>query len=145
MRYINVSVAMLVWAVRLSICAQPAATTVLKVVGERHKLLLDAEGQVVGWGAFDDGRLGAVGGSSRLDAGFKLPVLISLPGRDTDVAAGEGTSYALLVDGTVVAWGRADAGQMGNGSVSTRNFSKPYSNGTASPVRIADLADVVQI
>jgi alpha-tubulin suppressor-like RCC1 family protein len=107
--------------------------------------LLDADGRVVGWGAFDDGQLGPAGGSSRLDAGFSLPVLIPLPGRARDVAAGEGTSYALLTDGTVLAWGRADAGQLGNGSAAVRDFSKPFSNGSPNPVRVAGLAGVVQI
>jgi CO/xanthine dehydrogenase FAD-binding subunit len=122
-----------------------AATSVAKIVGELHKLLLGTDGQVVGWGAFDDGQLGAAGGSSSLDAGFNLPVPIPLPGRATDVAAGEGTSYALLADGTVVAWGRADAGQLGNELLSSRDSSKPFKNGSASPVRVAGLADVVQI
>jgi alpha-tubulin suppressor-like RCC1 family protein len=145
MRCITVAFAMLAWAVSTPIGAQPAGTAVSKIVGERHKLLLGAEGQVVGWGAFDDGQLGAAGGSNRLDAGFNLPVLIPLPSRATDVAAGEGTSYALLADGTVVAWGRADAGQMGDGSVSFRDFSKAFQNGVARPVRVAGLVDVVQI
>jgi len=145
MRFINLAFAMLAWAVITPICAQPAATSVAKIVGELHKLLLGTDGQVVGWGAFDDGQLGAAGGSSSLDAGFNLPVPIPLPGRATDVAAGEGTSYALLADGTVVAWGRADAGQLGNELLSSRDSSKPFKNGSASPVRVAGLADVVQI
>lgn len=145
MRWLNLAFAMLIWAVSGPLHAQPVANAVTKIVGERHKLLLGAEGQIVGWGAFDDGQLGGAGGSRRLDAGFNLPVLIPLPGRATDVAAGEGSSYALLEDGTVMAWGRADAGQLGNGSVAYRDFSKPFSNGMPDPVRVAGLADVVQI
>lgn len=145
MRLARFALALLAAALGAVAAAQPAKTVVTKIVGERHKLLLSAEGRVVGWGDFGDGQLGPAGGSNRLDAGFNGPVLIALPAKATDVAAGEGSSYALLADGTVAAWGRGDAGQMGNGSAPGRDFSKPFSNGTPQPVRVAGLTDVVQI
>ena len=49
--------------------------------------------------------------------------------------AREGYTAALLHDGTVWAWGSNAAGQLGDGSAANR----------ASPVRVADLTDVVAI
>lgn len=140
-----VLVALLQVAPSTSFGAPTGAMPVLKIVGETHKLLLDGEGNVFGWGTFSDGQLGPAGGTQRLGADSALPLRIALPDRAIDVAAGAGTSYALLANGTVLAWGRGDAGQLGNGSAPTRDFSKPFQNGVANPVPVAGLSDVVQI
>ena len=55
------------------------------------------------------------------------PATVSaLPSAAVQIAAGQGSSYAMLVDGSVWAWGRNNKGQLGDG---TRN-------GRLSPVRI---------
>ena len=72
-----------------------AAPHVVKVVGERHKLVLMSDGTMVGWGSFDAGQLGpvaAIPSVSRRSAGL---VPINLPGKAVDVAAADATSYAL--------------------------------------------------
>ena len=41
------------------------------------------------------------------------------------IAAGSGSGYALLRDGTLWAWGRGDYGQLGDGSTSKRSLPGP--------------------
>jgi alpha-tubulin suppressor-like RCC1 family protein len=43
------------------------------------------------------------------------PIAIELPGKAVDVATGDSTSYALLDDGTVWAWGDGRQGELGTG------------------------------
>ena len=54
------------------------------------------------------------------------PATISLPSAAVQIAAGEHSSYAMLVDGSVWAWGRNHYGQLGDGTTTDR----------LSPVRI---------
>lgn len=109
----------------------------LKVEGELHKLLLFSDGTLGGWGDMRDGQLGpraAIPNSSGHATAF---VPIQIPGRVTDIAAGERTSYALLDNGTVVAFGFGADGQLGCGE---RCLS-----GSETPVAVAGLTDVVRI
>jgi alpha-tubulin suppressor-like RCC1 family protein len=146
MRAVTVVRVLALLALTLTVEAQaPATPSVLKIVGHTHKLLLDGDGRVFGWGDFRDGQLGPSGGSQKLDAGFSLPVAIALPDTTIGIATAEATSYALLANGTVMAWGRRDAGQLGNGSSGSRDGSKPFQGGTATPVRVSSLTDVIQI
>lgn len=105
------------------------APQVLKVVGERHKVVLRSDGSVVGWGNVTDGQLGPVAAIPR--TGFQSTGLVSiaLPGKAIDVAAGQFASYALLADGTVMAWGRNAAGAANS----------------ETPVRVPGLSGVKQI
>jgi alpha-tubulin suppressor-like RCC1 family protein len=71
------------------------------------------------------------------------PVLLDLPGKAVQVALGSATAYALLEDGTVVAWGQNDEGQLGNGPLgaSADNYPKP----SVTPVQVTGLADIIQV
>ncbi|MEZ5319729.1 MAG: hypothetical protein R2752_20175 [Vicinamibacterales bacterium] len=141
-----------------ALAAAPILTTgtpgqsapIVKITGEKHKLLLRADGTVAGWGLYRNGQLGPVAPIQGTSSGASTSlVAIALPGKAVDVAAGTNASYALLDDGTVVAWGRADAGQLGNGNtqaprLATSTQSNEY-RGVETPARVAGLTDVAAI
>jgi IPT/TIG domain/Regulator of chromosome condensation (RCC1) repeat len=79
--------------------------------GETHSLALLSDGTVRAWGGNRDGQLGdgSQGGPS------DVPVPVSGLSGVTGVAAGDRDSLALLGDGTVVAWGENQDGELGDG------------------------------
>jgi alpha-tubulin suppressor-like RCC1 family protein len=65
-----------------------------------------------------------------------------------DVAAGSTHVVAVTADGTVFAWGNAQAGQLGNGDLPVINFKSGVRDTTyyvPFPTQVAGLADVVSI
>ena len=107
-----------------------------------HNLALKQDGTVWAWGQNNLGQLGL--GSFDLqfivNLGAQPPngVPVQVPGLGgvkAVVAAPWSQSYALKSDGSVMAWGRNDAGQLGNG---TRIDSHV-------PVEVAGLGGVVEI
>ncbi|QOY90897.1 RCC1 domain-containing protein [Paludibaculum fermentans] len=109
----------------------------VKVDGESHKLILFADGTIGGWGDSRDGQLGpraAIPNSSGHSTAY---VPIALPGKARDIAAGARTSYVLLENGTVVAFGAGFDGQLGCGE---RGLS-----GSETPVEVAGLTEVARI
>ena len=86
-----------------------------------HSLVLCSDGTVAAWGAGGSGQLGNGGNSDGA-----VPVLVNTAGVLAGkvvvaVAAGASHSLALCSDGTVVAWGYNDDGQLGNGSNTASN------------------------
>lgn len=85
--------------------------------GYAHSLALLADGTLRAWGHNDRGQLG--NGESGENVRSETPVPVHMtPFGDrtiTAIAAGGATSYALLADGTVYAWGSGFFGQLGNG------------------------------
>ena len=89
---------------------------VVKVVGARHQLALKSDGSVVGWGEWRHGQLGSVAAIGPTAPWTDRPIAMDLPGKAVDVAAGDSTSYAVLDDGTVWAWGDGRQGELGTGA-----------------------------
>ncbi len=91
-------------------------TVVALSAGSSHSLALCSDGTVAAWGANFWGQLGTGGGD--FEDGVPVPVPTAgtpLAGRTvTSVAAGQSFSLALCSDGTLVAWGENDSGQLGN-------------------------------
>jgi IPT/TIG domain/Regulator of chromosome condensation (RCC1) repeat len=81
--------------------------------GANHSLALLNNGTVVAWGDNEDGQLGT--GSAALQSEVPTPVK-GLTGV-TAIAAGGNESLALLSNGSMMAWGAGEAGQLGNGTV----------------------------
>ncbi|MGH1342779.1 MAG: hypothetical protein ACRBN8_14555 [Nannocystales bacterium] len=123
---------------------QPAAidglSDIIQVAaGSDVSYALTAEGRVYAWGENDRGQLGL--GNADGDA-HPVPTLISNMTDVVHVAAANTTAFALLANGTLLAWGRNHAGQAGVDDESGVDVLSP------SPVVTVDgesLADVVSV
>jgi alpha-tubulin suppressor-like RCC1 family protein len=96
----------------------PAAVSDLSGVtavaaGGRHSLALLSNGTVMAWGDDEVGQLGD-GTNETVSA---VPVAVSGLSGVTAIAAGANHSLALLSNGTVMAWGENEAGQLGTGNL----------------------------
>ncbi len=93
--------------------------------GETFSLALKTDGSVVAWGKNDWGQLGDGTTTDRL-----TPVAVSGLSSDvTAIAAGAVHALALKSNGSVVAWGNNQNGQLGDGTNTDRN----------SPVAVSSL------
>lgn len=106
----------------------------------RHVLALTSEGKVFGWGYNFFGQVGDGGTDTRL-----APVAISggaLAGKTVAaIAVGGFHSVALTSDGEVLGWGDNGAGQIGDGSTTSR--SRPtavYTAGALNGTRVTAIA-----
>ena len=95
------------------------------------KILVGASRTVAHWGSLSD--IPGVIHNKTLS-----PAQVRLPGPVAEVATSNSAYYALLVNGTVYAWGMGNHGQLGNGR--TRNsFTRPVRVRFPAGVRIASL------
>ncbi|HEX4934467.1 MAG TPA: hypothetical protein VFV33_14860, partial [Gemmatimonadaceae bacterium] len=120
----------------LHVRPQAPAPTVVAVAGETHRLVLLSDGTLLGWGNLGEGRLGPAPAPVPGFTFRSSRVTIALPGKAIGIAANEATSYALLEDGSVWAFGRGWNGQLGVG---------PGVRESAQPVRVKNLGRTVQI
>ena len=102
-------------AVRTTGTALAGKTVVAISVGAGHNLMLCSDGTMAAWGFNGDGELGNGGTTNS-----SVPVAVTtagtpLAGRTViAIAAGSDHNLALCSDGTLVAWGANDSGQLGN-------------------------------
>jgi alpha-tubulin suppressor-like RCC1 family protein len=99
--------------------------------GGSHSLALMANGTVMAWGDNESGQLG-IGSSVEYVA---TPVAVKGLANVQAIAAGTGYSLALLTNGTVMAWGENESGQLGTGK----------SNPSSVPVAVRALSGVSAI
>lgn len=103
-------------------------------------LILRSDGSVVGFGS-DTSLLAARPSSPK--GRIETPTVLDLPPRVTQIAIGSDMAYALLDDGTLLAWGTNDGGQFGRGVGSSRTPANPLRS--ATPVRVSLPKPVTQI
>jgi alpha-tubulin suppressor-like RCC1 family protein len=120
----------------------PPAPGIRHVATRAFTLVVKADGSVVGWGRDADGQAARPPSPTRA---ITAPVAIELPGKALQVALGATTQYALLEDGTVVAWGTNDEGQLGNGPLGASGELGRYPKPSVTPVRVTGLSRIVQI
>jgi IPT/TIG domain/Regulator of chromosome condensation (RCC1) repeat len=99
--------------------------------GGRHSLALLSNGTVMAWGDDASGQLGD--GSS--ESVSSTPVAVSGLSGVVAIAAGAEHSLALLSNGTVMAWGANESGQLGTGNL----------NESDVPVAVKGLSGVAAI
>jgi alpha-tubulin suppressor-like RCC1 family protein len=100
--------------------------------GEHHSLVLLSNGTVMAWGANTSGQLG-VGEAEIGDS--DIPVAVEGLTGVTAIAAGGNHSLALLSNGTVMAWGENESGELGDGNT----------NESDRPVPVTGLTEVIAI
>jgi alpha-tubulin suppressor-like RCC1 family protein len=106
-----------------------SGTAIAIAAGSRHGVALASDGKVWTWGANGSGQLG----NGTYTNSNATAVAVSLPRPARAIAAGEDFTLALLVDGTVYAWGGNDTLQLAQPSSVA---AKPL------PVPVAGLANV---
>lgn len=122
------------------------AATVVQVAGLSHVIALKSDGTVTGWGRNNYGQLGDTTGVPIRDHHYPVrPVAIPLPGKALSIGVGGSTSYAVMEDGTLLAWGGGRRGELGNGAAGMSSRLANGNAGSARPVTVAGLADVVQV
>jgi alpha-tubulin suppressor-like RCC1 family protein len=100
-------------------------------------LVVKADGTVVTWGR-------------SAGAAVPVPTTLDLPGKVLRVAVGGSnlssfTGYAVLEDGTVVAWGGNDEGQLGTGAPGSDRPLGTYPKPSLTPVKVTGLANIIDI
>jgi alpha-tubulin suppressor-like RCC1 family protein len=92
---------------------------------------LRRDGTVWAWG---DGSFGALGGGAKRPS-TRGPLRVSGLSHVHTIAAGSASAYAVVLDGTVRAWGRGIDGELGDGSFADSRI----------PRRVLGLTDAVQV
>ena len=129
--------------------------------GKRHSLALLSNGTVMAWGENDWGQLGdgthtgpeschATYASASGDtvACSTAPVPVEGLSGVVAIAAGAQDSYALLSNGTVMAWGDNEVGQLGQGSTTGPEHCYKETEPTqcsTRPVAVGALSDVTAV
>ena len=98
--------------------------------GNKHSLVVDTAGRLLGWGDDLKGQTGSSTETTR-----NIAAVVALPGPAAQVAAGDSHSLALLRDGSVLAWGDNFSGAVGSGQTGVRT----------SPAAALGLAGIRQI
>jgi len=128
------SLALVALCAPVALPAQPAApaASIRDIDGNTFVLVARGDGSVVAWGRAPGGALEA-------------PTPIALPGPAERVAVSQSSAYVLLENGTVVAWGENDEGQLGNGASGSNKPLGMYPKASLSPVKVTDLAGIIAI
>lgn len=85
---------------------------------QTHSLGIKADGSLWAWGSNSSGQLGL----GDFDISWLSPVQVGTATNWVAVAAGNGYSLGLKVDGTLWAWGANNDGQLGLGDIANRNI-----------------------
>jgi alpha-tubulin suppressor-like RCC1 family protein len=114
--------------------AVPGTVTQI-AAGWSFNLALTSTGAVYAWGYNGDGELGTTSADTcaTFYACAKTPVAVSLGGATVKaIAAGWNHSLAIRSDGTVLAWGLNNYGQLGLGDTTNRSVPTPSIGGAAA-------------
>lgn len=120
----------------------PGQGAIRQVVIGDFAYVVKSDGSVVGWGQ-EEYPYAARPVSPRKKTA--APEAIALPGKVRQMAVGRKSAYALLEDGTVVAWGGNDIWQLGNAPTGVTPPRGGVGKTSETPVLVAGLKDIVQI
>ena len=98
----------------------PLSNIKMVAAGEEHCLAIDASGNVWSWGLGENGQLGDGPNNPRGSSSDLPAVVVNTAGTGqltgaTAIAAGYANSFALMPDGTILAWGITIDGTTGQG------------------------------
>jgi alpha-tubulin suppressor-like RCC1 family protein len=111
-----------------------ATTSVAVAAGGFHSLALKSDGSVWAWGGNGNLQLGR--NSTEAGSATPAPVLTEGGAALTGVAAisaGLEHSVALKTDGSLLAWGRNNFGQLGDGTATSRNHAVAVRDAAGNP------------
>ena len=128
------SLALVALCAPVALPAQPAApaASIRDIAGNTFVLVARGDGSAVAWGRAPGGALEA-------------PTPIALPGPAERVAVSQSSAYVLLENGSVVAWGENDEGQLGNGASGSNKPLGMYPKASLTPVKVTDLTGIIAI
>lgn len=123
----------------------PKGVTIRAIsAGENDSLALTSAGRVLSWGGNGSGQLGTGTTRGRLTPGF-----VGLPKGTTvaSIAAGPLSGYAVTKGGDMLAWGRNNYGQLGDGTTRQRNAPVRVSlpKGTTVVAAVSGLVHVLAL
>jgi alpha-tubulin suppressor-like RCC1 family protein len=114
----------------------PPGTTVTAIrAGCKHAIALTSTGEVLAWGRGDFGQLG---NGRAADSTIAVRVALPIRTKATAISAGEDYSLALTRSGQVLAWGRDNLGQLGDGDLA--NQLSPVHVGIPAGTRVTSIA-----
>jgi alpha-tubulin suppressor-like RCC1 family protein len=114
----------------------PLGTTVTAIAsGYYHSMAVTSTGQVLAWG---ENAFGALGNGATTNSSTPVAVSLAAGTTVTAIAAGGRHSLAVTSTGQVLAWGRNDFGQLGNGT--TTQSSTPVAVTLASRTAVTAIA-----
>jgi alpha-tubulin suppressor-like RCC1 family protein len=112
--------------------------------GDYHMLALKSNGTVWSWGSNDEFQLGNKALSqSGMDS--ETPVQVSDITGAIAISALHNTSFALLADGTIWAWGNGNNGTTGDGREITSAMTSARYSARRLPVKVKDINNAVAI
>ena len=100
--------------------------------GHKFSLALLSNGTVMAWG---NGQYGKLGNGSEAPRGSTVPTQVRGLSAVASISAGYFHALALLRNGTVMAWGNGDYGELGNGTIVNSDV----------PVQVNGLTGVKQV
>lgn len=131
----------------------PGLTGVVSMAASSVAFAVLRDGQIMSWGSAGYGLLGATslaefqaGGQPRIRSNTPQPLATKFDAVDVSVKGDH--ALALARDGSVYAWGRGDAGQLGLGELPMVNYksrSARVEKFVPYPMRIPGLTDVTAI
>jgi len=105
--------------------------------GDAHSCAVTAAGVAMCWGLNTTGRLGDGTATQRLTPVEVHVTSTEIVDNAQAIAAGFGHSCALLKTGRVMCWGRAELGQLGNGTMPAESRLAVEVNGLTDAIAIA--------
>ena len=113
------------------------ADTIRDIAPGGGVLVVKTDGSVHTWGRSANGAI-------------QVPTLVPLPERALRVAVGgsdlgQFTGYAVLENGSVVAWGSNEEGQLGNAAAGTSVALGVYPKPSSTPVKVTSLSSIIDV
>lgn len=122
-------------ASHLRFLASPTGVQSL-ATGEHHTCALVLTGKIWCWGRGDELQLGHAVTKQQTDAGPIGIGHVQLPAKAVAVSAGEAHTCAILVNASVICWGRASSGQLGIAGAAS-SLPVPATESRVAPLPLA--------